>query len=86
MTAVRHAAQSVAALSGLAWGLLGMFAGFFAWYRGLALGGVAQVGQVQLAQPVLSLGWATLLLGETVTPGMAAAGVVACVVATQRAR
>lgn len=30
-------------------------AGFFAWYRGLALGGVARVGQLQLAQPVLSL-------------------------------
>ena len=68
--------------------LVSMFAGFFAWYRGLALGGVARVGQVQLAQPVLSLGWAALLLGEAVTPAMivAGVGVLACVVATQRAR
>jgi drug/metabolite transporter (DMT)-like permease len=38
--------------------------GFFFWYRGLALGGVARVGQVQLVQPFLSLGGAWLLLGE----------------------
>ena len=64
------------------------YAGFFAWYRGLALGGVAKVGQLQLAQPVLSLGWAWALLGEAVTPAMAATAVavLACVVATQKAR
>lgn len=43
------------------------FLGFFLWYRGLALGGVARVGQVQLLQPFLSLGGAALLLGETPT-------------------
>ena len=32
-----------------------MFLGFFAWYAGLARGGVARVGQIQLAQPVLTL-------------------------------
>ncbi|WP_223884305.1 EamA family transporter [Micromonospora craniellae] len=32
-----------------------MFLGFFAWYAGLARGGIAQVGQIQLAQPVLTL-------------------------------
>ena len=65
-----------------------MFAGFFAWYRGLALGGVARVSQVQLAQPVLSLLWAWLLLGEVITTAMAATAlaVLACVVATQQAR
>ncbi len=64
------------------------FAGFFAWYRGLALGGVARVGQLQLAQPVLSLAWAWLLLGEAITLPMAATAlaVLACVVATQKAR
>ena len=64
------------------------FAGFFAWYRGLAQGGIARVGQVQLAQPVLSLAWAWWLLGEAVTPAMmaTAAAVLGCVVATQRAR
>ena len=41
-----------------------MFLGFFAWYAGLARGGVARIGQVQLAQPVLTLGWSALLLGE----------------------
>jgi drug/metabolite transporter (DMT)-like permease len=41
--------------------------GFFFWYRGLALGGVARVGQVQLVQPFLSLGGAWVLLGEPLT-------------------
>ncbi len=65
-----------------------MFLGFFAWYAGLARGGIARIGQVQLAQPVLTLLWAALLLGEDVTPGMVAAAliVLACVVATQRTR
>jgi drug/metabolite transporter (DMT)-like permease len=44
-----------------------MFIGFFFWYRGLALGGVARVGQVQLVQPFLSLAGAALLLGERFT-------------------
>ena len=43
-----------------------MFLGFFAWYAGLARGGVARIGQVQLAQPVLTLGWSAVLLGEHV--------------------
>jgi drug/metabolite transporter (DMT)-like permease len=44
-----------------------MFLAFFAWYRGLAIGPMAQVSQVQLVQPVLSLIWAALLLGEQLT-------------------
>lgn len=44
-----------------------MFIGFFFWYRGLALGGVARVGQVQLLQPFLSLVGAAVLLGESMT-------------------
>jgi drug/metabolite transporter (DMT)-like permease len=44
-----------------------MFIGFFFWYRGLALGGVARVGQVQLLQPFLSLAGAAALLDETLT-------------------
>lgn len=44
-----------------------MFVGFIFWYRGLALGGVARVGQVQLLQPFLSLAGAALLLGEPLT-------------------
>ncbi|WP_436700059.1 DMT family transporter [Nocardioides sp. BYT-33-1] len=46
---------------------ISMFLGFFAWYRGLAIGPMAQVSQVQLAQPVLSIAWAGLLLGERIT-------------------
>ncbi|GIM94032.1 DMT family transporter [Paractinoplanes toevensis] len=65
-----------------------MFLGFFAWYAGLARGGIAKVGQVQLAQPVLTLIWSALLLGESVTPATIGAAVVvlACVVLIQRAR
>ncbi|MCC2958208.1 DMT family transporter [Massilia sp. IC2-477] len=46
---------------------ISMFVGFFFWYRGLALGGVARVGQVQLLQPFLSLVGAALLLGEALS-------------------
>ena len=43
-----------------------MWIGFFAWYRGLALGGTLRVSQVQLAQPFLSMIAAVPLLGERV--------------------
>jgi drug/metabolite transporter (DMT)-like permease len=68
--------------------VVSMFLGFFAWYHGLALGGVARIGQVQLAQPVLTLLWAALVLGESITASMVVAALVvlACVVATQRTR
>jgi drug/metabolite transporter (DMT)-like permease len=48
-------------------GVISMFLGFLAWYRGLAIGPMAQVSQVQLVQPVLSICWAGLLLGEALT-------------------
>lgn len=48
-------------------GVVSMFLGFFAWYRGLATGPMARVSQVQLVQPVLSLCWAVLLLRERIT-------------------
>jgi drug/metabolite transporter (DMT)-like permease len=65
-----------------------MFAAFFAWYAGLARGGVARIGQVQLAQAPLTLLWAGLFLGERITLGSAltAVVVVGCVAATQKAR
>ncbi|MCI4065144.1 DMT family transporter [Micromonospora sp. R77] len=68
--------------------VVSMFLGFFAWYAGLARGGIALVGQLQLAQPVLTLAWSALLLGETVTPAsiVAAVAVLACVVLIQRTR
>jgi drug/metabolite transporter (DMT)-like permease len=48
-------------------GVVSMYLGFFAWYRGLAIGPMAQVSQVQLVQPVLSIVWAALVLGEELT-------------------
>jgi len=67
---------------------ISMFLAFFAWYAGLARGGVARVGQIQLAQPVLTLGWSALILGEQVGPLtlLTAVAVLASVAATQRAR
>jgi drug/metabolite transporter (DMT)-like permease len=94
VAAVTLATTPVDGIGADAWGafayvsVFSMFLGFFAWYAGLARGGIAKVGQVQLAQPVLGLVWAGLILGEQVGPGtaVAALGVLACVVATQRAR
>jgi drug/metabolite transporter (DMT)-like permease len=45
--------------------LFSMFIGFFFWYKGLALGGIARVGQVQLLQPFLTLIGAALIVGES---------------------
>lgn len=53
-----------------------MWLGFFAWYRGLALGGTVRVSQVQLVQPFLGMLFAVPLLGErldAVTVGFALA-------------
>jgi drug/metabolite transporter (DMT)-like permease len=89
-----RAARHGLAASPLAWGcvayvsLVSMYFAFFAWYRGLAQGGVARVGQVQLLQPVLTFLWSALLLGEEISGAMiaAAAVVLASVALTQRAR
>jgi drug/metabolite transporter (DMT)-like permease len=68
--------------------LASMFLGFVFWYAGLARGGVAKVGQLQLFQPLLTVGWSALLLSEDVGPAivLTAVGVVACVAVGQRAR
>ena len=65
-----------------------MFLGFFAWYRGLALGPMAHVSQVQLVQPVLSISWAALLLRERVGWATVLGGliVVACARSAVRTR
>jgi drug/metabolite transporter (DMT)-like permease len=65
--------------------VISMFLGFFAWYRGLALGGIARVGQIQLAQPVMTMTWAALFLGEVIDLPTALAGllVVASVALTR---
>ncbi|MBB3211706.1 drug/metabolite transporter (DMT)-like permease [Herbaspirillum sp. Sphag1AN] len=62
-----------------------MFIGFFFWYKGLALGGIARVGQVQLLQPFLSLLGASLIAGEALdTRNLVFAAAVLAVVATGR--
>ena len=65
-----------------------MFLGFFAWYAGLALGGVAKAGQTQLLQTPLTLVLAALVLGEhvTVLAMVCTVAVLASIVGTQRAR
>ncbi|WP_410579234.1 DMT family transporter [Amycolatopsis sp. lyj-108] len=68
--------------------LISQFGGFFAWYRGMAEIGVARASQLQLAQPLLTLVWAVLLLGEHLPAAapVTALIVVACIVVTQRSR
>jgi drug/metabolite transporter (DMT)-like permease len=63
-----------------------MFVGFIFWYRGLAIGGTASVGQLQLLQPFFGLTLAAAVLGEQVTTTMMAAAlaVVACVALARR--
>jgi drug/metabolite transporter (DMT)-like permease len=69
-------------------GVSSMYVGFFAWYRGLALAGIAQGGQVQQLQALLTLGWSALLLGERITAStvLAALAVIVAVVWSQRGR
>ncbi len=55
-------------------GAFSMFLGFFAWYKGLAMGSIAKTGQVQLVQTPLTLLWSGLLLGEYLDPITLAAG------------
>lgn len=84
--------DTLAGIAGEAWiglayvSLFSMLVGFVFWYRGLALGGIAAVGQLQLLQPFFGLGLAALLLGEAVSPGMLAVtvAVVACVAGARR--
>jgi drug/metabolite transporter (DMT)-like permease len=47
--------------------LFPMFIGFFFWYEGLAIGGIARVSQVQLIQPFCTLVAASILLGDSLT-------------------
>ncbi|MDQ0379750.1 DMT family transporter [Amycolatopsis thermophila] len=61
-------------------GVVSMFLGFFAWYRGLAIGPMARVSQIQLVQPVMTICWAAVLLGERITwpTVLGAVAVIAC--------
>ena len=65
--------------------VVSMFLAFFAWYRGLAIGGVARVGQIQLLQPFFTFLASALLLHETITtPTLIVALLVASIVALGR--
>jgi drug/metabolite transporter (DMT)-like permease len=63
-----------------------MLVGFVFWYRGLALGGIASVGQLQLLQPFMGLALAGLLLHEPVawTMILATGLVIVCVALARR--
>ena len=69
-------------------GISSMYFGFFAWYRGLSMAGIARGSQVQQLQALLTLLWSALLLGETVTwlTVLAAGVVIASVIWAQRSR
>lgn len=58
--------------------LVSQFLGFIPWYQGLALGGIARVGQVQLLQPFLTLAAAMFLLGEAVDVSALVFAVLVC--------
>lgn len=78
---------SITAWAGLIYvSLFSMFIGFIFWYRGLALGGIAAVGQLQLMQPFMGLTLAAILLHETINIGMliSTLGAVACVVGAKK--
>ena len=87
LTATAHAGAG----AWLAFGYLSvfsMFLGFFAWYRGLAIGPLTSVSQLQLLQSVFTLAWSALFFGEDVGAWVwtAAAAVLLCALAATRAR
>jgi len=66
--------------------IFSMFIGFIFWYKGLAQGGIATVGQLQLLQPFFGLALAAWLLHEQVSIGMlgVTVGVILCVAGTKK--
>ena len=88
---VAQARPSGTALQWLAFAYLcvvSMYLGFFAWYRGLAIGPITGVSQVQLVQPVLSILWAGVILREQLSWATAVGGltVIACACSAVRTR
>ncbi|MEV6839139.1 DMT family transporter [Streptomyces sp. NPDC051133] len=74
-------------IAGLLWVALGsQFLGLVVWYRGMAVIGIPKASQLQLAQPLLTLVWSALLLGEHFTPAapLTAVAVLVCIAVTQR--
>ncbi len=79
-------AASLVALGYMA--VFSVFVGMILWYRGMGLAGVARASATQLAQPLLSVIWSWLLIGEPLRPQtiVAAVLVLVCVATAQRAR
>ncbi|WP_407703531.1 DMT family transporter [Streptomyces triticagri] len=76
-------------VTGLLWVAAGsQFLGLVVWYRGMATIGVPRASQLQLAQPLLTLVWSVLLLGEDLGAAapLTALAVLVCIAVTQRSR
>jgi drug/metabolite transporter (DMT)-like permease len=86
--AVSLSTRTFPPISGSAWvafgyaGVASMFLGSVLFYRALAVGGTARIGQLNLAQPFLAITWSSLLLGEHLgwAVPITAAVVLACMV------
>lgn len=84
---LKHSPSSFGSISLNAWlgflyvSIFSMFLGFIAWYKGLAIGGIANVSQIQLIQPFLTILASTVLLNEslTITTLGFAVAVIVCV-------
>ncbi|MGW1874921.1 DMT family transporter [Streptomyces sp. NPDC001975] len=80
---------NVHGVAGVLWVAVGsQFLGLVVWYRGMAAVGIPKASQLQLAQPLLTLVWSVLLLGEHLTAAapLTAAAVLVCIAVTQRSR
>lgn len=66
--------------------IFSMLIGFVFWYRGMALGGAAAVGQLQLLQPFFGFGLAAIFLHEKISLLMllVTVGVIGCVAGSRR--
>ncbi|MFG3290722.1 DMT family transporter [Streptomyces sp. NPDC048179] len=76
-------------VAGVLWVAAGsQFLGLVVWYRGMAAVGIPKASQLQLAQPLLTLVWSVLLLGEHLSAAapLTAAAVLVCIAVTQRSR
>ncbi|MGW5332040.1 DMT family transporter [Streptomyces bauhiniae] len=74
-------------IAGVLWVAVGsQFLGLLLWYRGMAAVGIPRASQLQLAQPLLTLVWSALLLGEHVPAAapLTAIAVLVCIAVTQR--
>ncbi|ANP54000.1 hypothetical protein AVL59_34530 [Streptomyces griseochromogenes] len=74
-------------VAGVLWvSVVSQFLGLVVWYRGMAAIGIPKASQLQLAQPLLTLVWSALLLGEHLTAAapLTAVAVLVCIAVTQR--